>query len=186
MAQDFLVNQFLVAMPSLKDPNFHQCVVYICEHNADSALGIIINRSTNIVLNDIFKQLSIQGSDPVIRQQPVFQGGPVQIERGFVIHEPLGDWESTLRVDSDLGVTSSKDVLACMARGEGPRNAFVALGYAGWGAGQLESELAENSWLSIPADRGIIFETPVEQRWRAAAQLIGVDMTLLAGDAGHA
>ncbi len=186
MAQDFLVNQFLVAMPSLNDPNFHQSVVYICEHNAQSALGIIINKPTNMVLNDIFKQLSITAVDQRMRQQPVFQGGPVQIERGFVIHEPPGNWESTLILDEQLGVTSSRDVLDCMARGQGPQKIFVALGYAGWGAGQLETELANNSWLSLPADRSIIFETPVEQRWQAAAQLIGVDLALLTGDTGHA
>ncbi len=186
MAQDFLINQFLVAMPSLTDPNFQQSVVYICEHNAQSALGIVINRSTNIVLHDIFKQLSIEADDPLLGQQPVFQGGPVQMERGFVIHEPPGNWESTLTLGERLGVTSSRDVLASMARGRGPQHSFVALGYAGWGAGQLETELANNSWLNTPADRGIIFETPVEQRWQAAAQLIGVDLALLSGDSGHA
>lgn len=186
MAQDFLVNQFLVAMPSLNDANFHQSVIYICEHNAQSALGIVINKPTNMVLNDIFKQLSITAVDQHMGQQPVFQGGPVQIERGFVIHEPPGKWESTLILDQQLGVTSSRDVLACMARGQGPEKIFVALGYAGWGAGQLETELANNSWLSMPADSSIIFGTPVERRWQAAAQLIGVDLALLTGDAGHA
>ncbi|HVC38055.1 MAG TPA: YqgE/AlgH family protein [Gammaproteobacteria bacterium] len=185
MAQDFLVNQFLVAMPSLIDPNFQQSVVYICEHNAQSALGIVINRPTNIVLNDIFKQLSLKADDQ-LGQQPVFQGGPVQTERGFVIHEPPGNWESTLTLGDHLGVTSSRDVLTSMARGQGPQKIFVALGYAGWGAGQLETELANNSWLNTPADHSIIFETPVEQRWQAAAQLIGVDLSLLSGDAGHA
>jgi putative transcriptional regulator len=186
MAQDFLVNQFLVAMPSLNDPNFHQSVVYICEHSPQSALGIVINKPTNIVLNDIFRQLSIKTGDQYMGKQPVFQGGPVQTERGFVIHEPPGNWESTLIMGDSLGVTSSRDVLACMARGQGPQKIFVALGYAGWGAGQLETELANNSWLSTPADRGIIFETPIEQRWQAAARLIGVDLSLLSGDTGHA
>jgi putative transcriptional regulator len=186
MTQDFLVNQFLVAMPSLNDPNFHQSVVYICEHNAQSALGIVVNKPTDMVLNDIFKQLAMTSVDQNIGQQPVFQGGPVQTERGFVIHEPPGHWESTLILDEQLGVTSSRDVLASMANGRGPQKIFVALGYAGWGAGQLEVELANNSWLSLPADRSIIFETPVEQRWQAAAQLIGVDLSLITGDAGHA
>lgn len=186
MKQDFLVNQFLVAMPSLNDPNFHKSVVYICEHSAQNALGIIINKPTNIVLNDIFKQLSIQPDDQNMARRPVFQGGPVQTERGFVIHEPPGQWESTIILGEHLAVTSSRDVLAGMARGQGPQNTFVALGYAGWGAGQLETELANNSWLSTPANRSIIFETPVEQRWQAAAQLIGVDISLLTEDAGHA
>ncbi|MGH8283404.1 MAG: YqgE/AlgH family protein [Gammaproteobacteria bacterium] len=186
MPQDFLVNQFLIAMPSLNDPNFQQSVVYVCEHNADSALGIVVNRPTQVVLGDIFKQLSIEAGDRQLAQRPVFQGGPVQMERGFVIHEPAGAWEATLKIGDNLGVTTSRDVLAAMARGAGPQKTFVALGYAGWSAGQLETELASNSWLSTPADRGIIFETPVEQRWQAAARLIGVDISLLSGDAGHA
>ncbi|MGB9429622.1 MAG: YqgE/AlgH family protein [Gammaproteobacteria bacterium] len=186
MTRDFLVNQFLVAMPSLNDPNFQQSVVYVCEHNAQSALGIVINRPSKLVLGDIFKQLSIQADNHQLAERPVFQGGPVQTERGFVIHAPAGAWESTLKIGDSLGVTTSRDVLAALARGEGPSRTFVALGYAGWGAGQLETELAANSWLTIPADQRIIFETPAEQRWQAAAQLIGVDLSLLSGDAGHA
>lgn len=184
--QDFLTNQFLVAMPTLTDPNFHQSVTFICEHNAQGALGIIINRPSNVVLGDIFKQLSIQASDARCNALPVWQGGPVQLERGFVIHTPAGEWESTLKLDHDLGVTSSRDVLAAIARGDGPDKLFVALGYAGWGAGQLEVELAENAWLSTPADPQILFDLPVEQRWQAAAKSIGVDLALLSGDAGHA
>lgn len=186
MAQDFLANHFLVAMPSLHDPNFQQSVVYVCEHNAGSALGIVINRPTTVVLGDVFKQLSITADDHELSKRPVFQGGPVQTDRGFVIHEPSGDWESTLKLEGGLGVTTSRDVLAALACGQGPGRTFVALGYAGWGAGQLETELAANSWLSTPADKRIIFETPVPQRWQAAAHLIGVDLMLLAGDAGHA
>lgn len=184
--QDFLTNQFLVAMPTLADPNFHQSVTFICEHNAQGALGIIINRPSNLVLGDIFKQLSIDTSDPRINALPVWQGGPVQVERGFVIHSPMGSWESTLKLGSDLGVTSSRDVLAAIARGAGPDKTFIALGYAGWGAGQLEAELAENAWLSTPTDPHILFDLPVDQRWQAAARKIGVDLTLLSGDAGHA
>lgn len=185
MAQDFLDNHFLVAMPSLRDPNFHQSVVYVCEHNAGSALGIVINRPSSVVLGDILKQLSISVDNPSLAQRPVFQGGPVQTDRGFVIHEPPGAWDSTLKL-GELGVTTSRDVLAALARGQGPGHSFVALGYAGWGAGQLETELAANSWLSTPADKRIIFETPVAERWQAAARLIGVDIALLSGDAGHA
>jgi len=185
MTQDFLVNHFLVAMPSLHDPNFQQSVVYVCEHNAGSALGIVINRPSRVVLGEIFKQLSITVDDPALVQRPVFQGGPVQTDRGFVIHEPAGAWDSTLNLGG-LSVTTSRDVLAALARGTGPGKTFVALGYAGWGAGQLETELAANSWLSTPADQRIIFETPVAERWQAAARLIGVDIALLPGDAGHA
>lgn len=185
-SQDFLTNQFLVAMPTLADPNFQHSVTYICEHNAQGALGIIINRPSNLVLGDIFKQLSIEASHTDTKGLPVWQGGPVQLERGFVIHSPTGEWEATLKLGADLGVTTSRDVLASIARGTGPDKLFIALGYAGWGAGQLESEMAENAWLSTPVDPRILFDLPADQRWQAAAQSIGVDLALLSGDAGHA
>ena len=185
-SQDFFTNQFLVAMPALEDPNFRESVTFICEHNARGALGIIINRPMNVVLDDILKQLDLKAQDPAMGATPVFLGGPVQPERGFVIHEPLGAWEATLKVGDALGVTTSRDVLAAMAGGSGPKRAFVALGYAGWSPGQLEEEIKSNSWLSAPADAAIIFDTPVEQRWQAAARSIGVDLSLLSGDAGHA
>lgn len=184
--QDFLSNHFLVAMPSLADPNFRGSVTFICEHNDKGALGIVINRPTQVVLNDILKQLAITPADPAVGQRPVFQGGPVQTERGFVIHEPAGEWEATLKLGANVGVTTSRDVLAAIARGEGPKKMLVALGYAGWGAGQLEQELAHNAWLSTPADMRIVFDTPVAERWQAAASLIGVDLAMLSSDAGHA
>ena len=186
MAQDFLTNQFLVAMPALDDPNFRECVTFICEHNAEGALGIVINRPMNVVLDDVLKQISLKAEDPDTGASPVYLGGPVQTERGFVIHEPLGQWEATLKVNHSLGVTTSRDVLEAVATGKGPERCFVALGYAGWTAGQLEEEMKSNSWVSTPADSRIIFDTPVELRWQAAARLIGVDLTLLSGDAGHA
>ena len=186
MSQDFLTNQFLVAMPSLEDPNFRESVTFICEHNPQGALGIVINRPMNVVLGDILKQLSLEADDKATAATPIFLGGPVQPERGFVIHEPQGEWEATLKVGERIGVTTSRDVLAAIASGGGPRKAFVALGYAGWSPGQLEEELRSNSWLSAPADMRIVFETPVEERWQAAAKLIGVDLSLLSGDAGHA
>lgn len=186
MSQDFLTNQFLVAMPSLEDPNFRESVTFICEHNAKGALGIVINRPMNVVLDDILKQLALNARDAATGATPVYHGGPVQPERGFVIHEPVGSWESTLKVGEQLGVTTSRDVLAALAQGEGPTRVLIALGYAGWSAGQLEEEISSNSWLSAPADRRIIFDTPAEQRWQAAAKLIGVDLALLSGDAGHA
>lgn len=186
MSQDFLTNQFLVAMPSMEDPNFRESVTFICEHSSAGALGIIINRPMNVVLDDVLKQLSIKTEDPDTAASPVYLGGPVQTERGFVIHEPHGTWEATLKVSDILGVTTSRDVLAAVAAGKGPERCFVALGYAGWTAGQLEEELKNNSWLSTPADSRIIFETPVELRWQAAARLIGVDIALLSGDTGHA
>ncbi|HEV7165940.1 MAG TPA: YqgE/AlgH family protein [Gammaproteobacteria bacterium] len=186
MSQDFLTNHFLVAMPTLEDPNFHESVTLICEHNAQGALGIMINRPMNVVLEDILKQLALTAQDLNTAATPVHMGGPVQPERGFVIHEPQGEWEATLKVGDALGVTTSRDVLAALATGGGPKRTFVALGYAGWSAGQLDEEIKSNSWLSVPADAGIIFDTPVEQRWQAAARLIGVDLSLLSGDSGHA
>ena len=186
MPQDFLTNQFLVAMPSLEDPNFRESVTFICEHNAQGALGIVINRPMNVVLGDILKQLSLQAEAQSTAATPIFLGGPVQPERGFVIHEPQGEWEATLKIGEHIGVTTSRDVLAAIASGAGPRKSFVALGYAGWSPGQLEEEIKGNSWLSAPADMSIVFDTPVEQRWQAAAKLIGVDLSLLSGDAGHA
>lgn len=186
MAQDFLTNQFLVAMPSLEDPNFRESVTLICEHNERGALGIIINRPMNVVLDDVLKQLDLTARDLATGAASVYMGGPVQPERGFVIHSPQGEWEATLKVGDNLGVTTSRDVLAALADGGGPKQVFVALGYSGWSAGQLEEEMKSNSWLSVPADAGIIFDTPVEQRWQAAARLLGVDLSLLSGDAGHA
>ena len=185
-SQDFLTNQFLVAMPAMEDPNFRESVTFICEHNPNGALGIIITRPMNMVLDDVLKQLALKAEDRDTAASPVYFGGPVQTERGFVIHEPHGEWEATLKVNDSLGVTTSRDILAAVAAGSGPRRCFVALGYAGWTAGQLEEELKSNAWLSTPADSRIIFETPAELRWQAAAQLIGVDLALLSGDAGHA
>jgi putative transcriptional regulator len=186
MSQDFLTNQFLVAMPTLEDPNFRESVTLICEHNERGALGIIINRPMNVVLDDVLKQLDLTARDLTTGGASVYMGGPVQPERGFVIHSPQGEWEATLKVGDNLGVTTSRDVLAALAVGSGPKRVFVALGYSGWSAGQLEEELKSNSWLSVPADAGIIFDTPAEQRWQAAARLLGVDLSLLSGDAGHA
>jgi len=186
MSQDFLTNQFLIAMPAMDDPNFRESVTFICEHSEQGALGIIINRPMDVVLDDVLKQLALKAEDPDTAASPVYLGGPVQTQRGFVIHEPHGQWEATLKVSNSLGVTTSRDVLEAVAAGTGPERCFVALGDAGWTAGQLEEEIKSNAWLSTPADSRIIFETPVELRWQAAAKLIGVDLALLSGDTGHA
>lgn len=185
-ASESLANHFLIAMPNLADPNFFHTVTYICEHDENGAMGLIINRPMDMQVGDIFEHMNISGRDIYAADGLVFQGGPVQPERGFVLHEPLGDWEATLKVTDELGVTASQDVLTAMAEGNGPRRTLVALGYAGWGAGQLEQEMADNAWLSGPAESRIIFDTPVEQRWEAAAALLGVDLNLLSGDTGHA
>ncbi len=182
----YLTNQFLIAMPSLADPNFFQTVTYISEHNEAGALGIVINRPLTLTLGDLLKHMDMDPANPELAQLPVYQGGPVQPEHGFLIHTPVGRWQSTLRVTKHIGITTSRDILQAMAQGEGPRQTLIALGYAGWGPGQLESEMAQNAWLSGPADQAIIFDTPVAQRWAAAAALLGVDLSLLSGDAGHA
>ena len=182
---EYLSNHFLIAMPGLADPNFFHTVTFICEHDADGAMGIVINRPLDLNLADIITHMDIQVT-PETAQLPIFQGGPVQTERGFVLHAPLGDWEATLQVSDEIGVTASQDVLAAIAAGRGPKRSLIALGYAGWGAGQLEREIAENAWLSGPATAEILFDTPVEKRWAAAAALLGVDLNLLSSDTGHA
>lgn len=182
-----LTNHFLIAMPNLGDPNFFQAAIYICDHNADGTLGIVINKPIDHVnLGRVFDQMDIEVSVPRVAEQPLFRGGPVQQEHGFVLHRPVGGWRGTMRCSDELGLTTSKDILTAIAQGEGPKDSLIALGYAGWGAGQLEQELAENAWLSTYADPQILFETPPERRWHAAAGLLGVDLNLLSGDAGHA
>ncbi|MEW7975575.1 MAG: YqgE/AlgH family protein [Candidatus Thiodiazotropha endolucinida] len=181
-----LTNHFLIAMPRLEDPNFFHTVTYICEHTSDGAMGIVINRPMDLHLADIFEQLEIQISTKDIAEQPVYIGGPVQSDRGFVLHESSTEWASTLKVTADISVTTSLDILEAIAAGKGPEHNLVALGYAGWGAGQLESELAQNAWLSGPAESDIIFNRASDERWQAAADLLGVDLNLLSGDTGHA
>ena len=169
-AAENFTNQFLIAMPTLADPNFFRTVTLICDHSDQGALGIVINHPTEILLGELLDHLEFETRDPDARQIPVYNGGPVQIDRGFVLHEPIGDWDSTLPITDELALTTSRDILAALAHGEGPRRVLVALGYAGWGAGQLEQEMADNAWLSCAADQDIIFDLPPEQRWRAAAR----------------
>lgn len=181
-----LANNLLIAMPALADPNFSRTVTLICEHSSEGAMGIVINRVTNLKLREILEQLNIDAGQSPLADTPVYFGGPVQNSRGFVLHEPLGKWEATLAVTDTLGVSTSRDILEALAHNKGPDRFLIALGYAGWGAGQLERELTENSWLNAPAAREILFKLPVEQRWKAAAQLAGVDLALLSSEAGHA
>jgi putative transcriptional regulator len=185
-ASQFLTNHFLIAMPQLADPNFFHTVTYICEHNSDGALGIVINRPMDVRLGEVFEHMGVQATDAHSAELPVYMGGPVQRERGFVLHEPPGEWEATLQITEALSVTTSRDILDAIAQGAGPKRALIALGYAGWAAGQLEQEIANNAWLSGPADPRVLFDVPDEQRWQAAASLLGVDLNLLSGDAGHA
>ena len=190
MSGAYLTNQLLVAMPSLADPNFSQTVTLIVEHTAKGALGIVVNRPLAMVLGEVFDQLSLQHGDERLRGQPVLSGGPVQPDRGFVLHPPQGSerspWESTLQLSPTLHVTTSRDILGSMARGEGPDVAMVALGYAGWDAGQLEEEIRSNAWLNVPVEDAILFGTPFEQRWAGAARLLGIEFARLSPEAGHA
>jgi len=182
----YLTNQFLIAMPGLEDPNFYHSVTYVCEHNQEGALGLVINRLLDLQLGEILQHMHLDNAEPEARQMPVHLGGPVQQDRGFVLHEPLGDWEATLKVTDRIGITSSIDILQAIALNDGPERVLITLGYAGWGAGQLEQEMAENAWLTGPADPTILFSTPDQERWRAAAASLGVNLDLLSGETGHA
>lgn len=181
-----LANHFLIAMPTLADANFFRTVTFICEHSSEGAMGIVINRATDLHLRDIFEQLEIPPETAAHADMPIYLGGPVQNNRGFVVHEPLGNWESTLPVTETIGVSTSRDILLAIAENRGPEKCFIALGYAGWSAGQLERELVDNSWLSGPAREDILFDLPLERRWNAAAGVVGVDLTMLSSETGHA
>lgn len=181
-----LTNHFLIAMPTLVDPNFHQTVTYVCAHNADGALGIVINRPMDIPLGEVLAQMSLAADDPELGQMPVYQGGPVQRDRGFVLYRPLSAFDSTLRCSEEVGLATSRDILEAMAHGRGPTDVLVALGYAGWSAGQLEQEMADNAWLSSPASTDILFHAPSERRWALAAARMGIDLVNLSHDVGHA
>ncbi len=181
-----LTAHFLIAMPAMADPRFANTLTYVCEHNKDGALGIVINRPIDMTLSSLFDQINVPLSNNPVGAAPVHFGGPVQIDRGFVLHRPLGNWQSTLAISDDLGLTTSKDVLEALARGEGPKDVFVSLGYAGWSAGQLEQELAQNAWLTVEANADVLFDVPPEQRLPAAMQLLGIDFARLSEGAGHA
>lgn len=181
-----LQDHFLIAMPAMGDPNFNETVTYVCKHDEEGALGIIINRPTEMLLKEVFQQLSLEPVEERFADLPVLSGGPVQRDRGFVLHRSGEAYDSTLDTGAGIKVTVSQDILSAIARGEGPDPVLVALGYAGWDSGQLEAELAANAWLSVSADHKVLFETPFEQRWRAAAGLLGVDIHQIASYAGHA
>ncbi|BBL69430.1 YqgE/AlgH family protein [Methylogaea oryzae] len=183
---DSLANQFLIAMPAMEDLFFTRTVTFMCQHNADGALGIVINRPSDLTLGDILTQMNIESHNPAVNRMQVLIGGPVHPERGFVIHEPPGQWESSMRISDDIALTTSRDILEAVARGEGPRHVLVALGYAGWSGGQLEKEILGNAWLNTPIDRSILFERPTNQRWKDAVAAMGVDVALLSSQAGHA
>ena len=185
-ARDTLANQLLVALPALDDPQFARSVTLVCQHDAEGAMGVMVNRASEYTLGEVLRQMGIECADEALRQQPVLAGGPVHPERGFVLHDGEGAWDSTLAITPDLSVTTSRDVLEAIARGDGPAHAIVALGCAGWGAGQLEQELVENSWLTVPADADLLFSVPLPMRWQAAAGRLGVDLAHMADYRGHA
>lgn len=182
-----LANHFLIAMPQLADPNFSRTLTLICEHTEEGAMGLVVNRSLDLRVGQLLEHMSIETHDDELGRSPVHYGGPVEMERGFVLHRPLGAWESTIALSDTLGLTASRDILQAMAGSEGgPADAMILLGYAGWGAGQLETELADNAWLTLPADEAILFEEPLAARWQAAATQLGVDLALLSSETGHA
>ncbi|WP_019141922.1 YqgE/AlgH family protein [Noviherbaspirillum massiliense] len=185
-----LANHFLIAMPSMLDPVFGGTVIYLCEHNADGALGVIINKPTDMSMDELFERvdlkLEISPSQLLSTTHPVMFGGPVQVERGFVLHSPHGPYSSMMKVTDDIALTTSKDVLEAVAHGDGPRRMLVSLGCSGWGAGQLEDEIARNGWLTVPADPAIIFDLPAQERFAAAMNLLGINPWALSGQVGRA
>ncbi|MGZ8230192.1 MAG: YqgE/AlgH family protein [Burkholderiales bacterium] len=181
-----LTEHFLIAMPNMIDPHFARSLTFICEHNEQGALGVVVNRPIEMNLHALLEQVSIAPESESFKSIPVHFGGPVQVDRGFVLHMPRGEWQSTLAVGADVGLTTSKDILQAVARGEGPRQMLVTLGYAGWAPGQLEHELAQNAWLTVAAKAQVIFDLPAEERLPAAMALLGVDFASLSDTAGHA
>jgi len=180
-----LTSHFLIAMPAMSDPNFSRTLTFVCEHNERGALGIVVNRPIEVTLAALFKQVEIELPESALTTQPVFFGGPVQFDHGFVLHRPVGAWKSTLPV-GDIGLTTSRDILEAMARGQGPHEQLVALGYAGWAPGQLEDEIKRNGWLTVQADLDTIFQVPPEERYDAAMNLLGINAANLSEEAGHA
>lgn len=179
-------NHLLIALPSLRDQYFERSVTLICQHDADGAMGLMVNRPSDYTVGEVLQQMGVTSDNDALKAQVVLAGGPVHPERGFVLHEGGRTWDSSLEVGDGLYLTTSRDVLEAMARGEGPVQALVALGCAGWGAGQLEQELVDDSWLLVPNRRDVVFQLPMAQRWQAAAGSIGVDLLNHASHSGHA
>lgn len=186
MSELNLTHHFLIAMPGMQEGFFAGTLTYVCEHNENGALGVVVNRPISLTLGEMFDQIDIPLHQPGLEKMPVHFGGPVQTERGFVLHNTQGEWQSTLRINDKLSLTTSKDILEALGEGRGPRNVLVTLGYAGWDQGQLEHEITENTWLTVPASEHILFDLPAEERLAAAMALLGVDYASLVEDAGHA
>lgn len=181
-----LTNHFLIAMPAMVDPFFNRSLIYVCEHNERGALGVIVNRPIDMKLSSLFEKIDIKLVHEDFADLPVYFGGPVQTDRGFVLHRPIGDWQSTLKVSDEVGLSSSRDVLSAVAEKGEPADIIVTLGYAGWEGGQLEKEFADNAWLSVPADAELLFGMPPEDRLGGALQKLGISFSQLADVAGHA
>lgn len=179
-------HHFLIAMPSLVDSFFYRSVVYLCEHDENGAMGLIINRPTQIMLVELLSHLDIINASESIVSTPVLFGGPVEKGQGMVIHDSHANWKTTMPLANNVFLTTSTDILEKIGTDQGPNHALVTLGYAGWGAGQLEQELAENSWLTVPANKEILFNTPADKCWHAAAKLLGIDINLMSNNVGHA
>jgi putative transcriptional regulator len=184
-----LANHFLIAMPSMDDPIFGGTVVYICEHNDKGVLGVVINKPTDMTMDVLFDRIDLKVDDSLssdVVNEPIMFGGPVQDDRGFVLHSPSGRYSSSLAVTDDVAFTTSIDVLEAVANGTGPRRMLVSIGYAGWSPGQLEEEIARNGWLTVGADAHVLFDLPIDERYNAAIKLLGIDPLMLASEAGHA
>lgn len=181
-----LSNHFLLAMPNMADPNFGGAVVLIAEHSDRGALGLMVNKPTAMTLSALLQRIDLTQADQAQMLTPVFYGGPVQTDRGFVLHQPEGEWNSTVLISPGIALTTSRDVLEAVAEGSGPPRLLVTLGYAGWGPGQLEAEISQNAWLTVQADPSLLFDTPAEERFIQAYQMLGIDPALLAPAAGHA
>ena len=181
-----LTDHFLIAMPAMADPYFAKSLTYICEHSEQGALGVVVNRPIEMTMKTLFDQIGIELESDEWAESLVHFGGPVQMDRGFVLHQPVGEWQSTLAVNERIALTTSKDILEAVGRGQGPSKLFITLGYAGWSAGQLEQELSQNAWLTVPASPSIVFDLPWEARLPAAMQMLGVDFASLSDEAGHA
>ncbi|MFU8877953.1 MAG: YqgE/AlgH family protein [Wenzhouxiangellaceae bacterium] len=185
-AMNYIDKQLLIAMPGLVDPNFDHGVTLMCQHNDEGALGIVINQHSDLTLMDVMAQLGIRCEDETIANQPVLRGGPVNQERGFVLHSGAQRWEATTEVAPGILVTTSRDILEAIADHQGPDKFIVALGYAGWSAGQLEDELRNNAWLNTPVDSAIVFDSPIDDRWARAIAAMGIDAAALQPVGGHA
>ena len=181
-----LANHLLIAMPSLTDPNFERTVIYVCEHHVQGTVGLIINRPLQFPLGMVFEQMQIEPIRVENNQLPLLFGGPVQPERGFVIHRPIGGWRSSLALRDDVTVTTSNDIIRAIAADEGPKDVLVTLGYAGWNENQLEQEVMDNVWLVCPYKPELLYEVPFNKRWEYAGLSIGVKMTQLSSNMGHA